>query len=183
MKPWNAVGLVATGCLIGCVASGPPLTAEGPETVERAFVPCAPLVIDRGDMRLGTTVYFSRLPDAGQIHDLTSERGLAHVVLTLDEWPDDISRLTALEAVPPEADVIVVLRGYPPSRGAVDLWKLVSARLRLVVLVTEPPMNPLTLDWLNEAPALERVIAEMEISSRAGFERLQRPLSFRRVVL
>jgi hypothetical protein len=29
---------------------------------------------------------------------------------------------------------------------------------------------------------LERVIAEMDEPSRAGFERLQRPLSFRKVV-
>jgi hypothetical protein len=29
---------------------------------------------------------------------------------------------------------------------------------------------------------LERVIAEMDQPSRAGFERLQRPLSFRKVV-
>ena len=122
------------------------------------------------------------LPDAGQMHDLSSERGLAHVVVTLTEWPDDVTRLTALETVPPESDVIVILHDYPRSRADVDIWKLVNARLRVVVLVSGPPLNPLTLDWLNEMPSLERVIAEMDLSSRAGFERLQRPLSFRRVM-
>jgi hypothetical protein len=35
---------------------------------------------------------------------------------------------------------------------------------------------------LNELRALERVIAEMDQPSRSGFERLQRPLSFRKIV-
>jgi hypothetical protein len=140
----------------------------------------APLILDRSDLRLGTTVHFGRLPDATEIYDLSRELGLAHVALSLDHWPDEPPRLAALEQVPPEADVIVILRGYPPSRAAVDLWKLVQARLRLVVVVSGPPANSIALDWLNETPALERVIAEMDEPSRYGFERLQRPLSFRK---
>ena len=182
MKLWNALGLMTTGALIGCMASGPPLTAEGPDTPPAAGGPCAPLIVDRNDLLLGTTVQFSGLPNASQIHDLTTERALAHVVVTLDEWPDDITRLVALERVPEESDIIVVLNGFPPSRTAVDAWSLVRGRLRLILVVSGPPMNPTTLDWLNQMPALERVIAEMDVASRAGFERLQRPLSFRRVV-
>jgi len=181
MKLWNALGLLAAGSALGCMASGPPLTAEspGPSTHAR---PCAPLLIDRTDLQLGTTVQFAGLPDASQIHDLSSELGLAHVVVPLDEWPDDITRLAALEAVPEESDVIVILYDYPPSRTAVDAWKLIRARLRVIVLVSGPPANSTTLDWLTQMPALERVIAEMDVPSRAGFERLQLPLSFRRVI-
>jgi hypothetical protein len=168
------------------MAAGPPLTAEqpgegSPTTTTRPSAH-ALLIIDRSDVRLGTTVQFDRLPDATQIHDLTREAGLAHVVVSLDNWPEDLMRMSALEQVPPESDVIVVLHGYPPSRGAVDTWKLVRTRLRLIVYVTGPPVNTLALDWLNESAALERVIAEMDEPSRAGFERLQRPLGFRRVV-
>jgi len=35
---------------------------------------------------------------------------------------------------------------------------------------------------LNEMRSLERVIAQMDTPSRQGFERLQRPLSFRKLV-
>jgi hypothetical protein len=35
---------------------------------------------------------------------------------------------------------------------------------------------------LNGMRVLERVVADVDPPSRAGFERLQRPLSFRRIV-
>ena len=182
MKLWTTFGLLAAGSALGCMASGPPLTAQDPGTPANTAGPCAPLIVDRTDLLLGTTVQFTGLPDASQVHDLSSELGLAHVVVTLDEWPDDISRLAALEMVPEESDVIVVIQGYPSSRTAIDAWRLIRGRLRVVLIVQGPPNNPVVLDWLNQMPALERVIGEMELASRAGFERLQRPLSFRRVI-
>jgi hypothetical protein len=39
-----------------------------------------------------------------------------------------------------------------------------------------------TLDAFNIMRSLERVVAEMNEPSRSGFEQLQRPLSFRKVV-
>jgi hypothetical protein len=38
------------------------------------------------------------------------------------------------------------------------------------------------IDDLNLMRGLERVIAEMDDPQRGGFERLQRPLSFRKVI-
>lgn len=77
---------------------------------------------------------------------------------------------------------MVVLRGYPPSRGAAELWNLLGAPVRLVLLVPGPPTDPGVLMDLNVMRHLDRVIAEMDVPARTGFERLQRPLSFRKVV-
>jgi hypothetical protein len=79
-------------------------------------------------------------------------------------------------------DVIVVLPGYPPSHGAADAWNLVRSRLRLVVVVPGPPPGSAAIADLNNMRGLERVIAQMEYPHRSGFELLQRPLSFRRLV-
>ena len=186
MKLWSALALLATGCTLGCMAAGPPLTAENaaPETAPASSprVVTVPLLIDRSDLRLGTTVQFGHMPDVHEVNDLSIEPGLAHVVVSLDGWPEDLVQMVALEQVPPEADVIVIVRGYPNSPATVDTWKLINARIRLIVHVSGPPNNGLVLDWLNRSPVLERVIAEMAQPSRAGFERLQRPLSFRKVI-
>src|SRR5216110_20224 len=41
-----------------------------------------PLLIDRLDMRLGTTVQLRRLPTPSELHDLTLLPGLARIVLS-----------------------------------------------------------------------------------------------------
>jgi len=75
-----------------------------------------------------------------------------------------------------------VLPGYPPSREAAEAWNYVNARLRLVVVVPGPPPNSTVANDLNAMRYLERVVAQMDEPSRSGFERLQRPLSFRRIM-
>ena len=103
-------------------------------------------------------------------------------VIALPAWPSDAAPLETLAQINPEATGIVILPGYPPSRQAAAAWNLIPARLRIVVLVDGPPVSATILDDLNTMRGLERVIAEMDRPSRAGFERLQRPLSFRKVV-
>ena len=181
MKVWKSAALLAAGMIVGCMAGSPPLTAR-PESPAGGSTVNQPLVIDRTDMRLGTSVYFSHVPNASEVSDLRLERGLAHVIVTLDAWPDDVTTIGALTSVPEESDVIVILPGYPPSNAAADTWNYIGARLRLVVLVNGPPASPVVLDQLNEMRHLERVIATMDQPNRTGFERLQRPLSFRKVM-
>ena len=54
--------------------------------------------------------------------------------------------------------------------------------LRTVVVVRGPPPGSTAISDLNHMRGLERVIAQMEDPRRSGFELLQRPLSFRRLV-
>ena len=61
-----------------------------------------------------------------------------------------------------------------------------SSDRRLGFRVREPAQGPppdvgLVQD-LNAMRGLERVIVDLDVPSRSGFERLQRPLSFRRIV-
>jgi hypothetical protein len=140
------------------------------------------LLLDRTDLRIGVTVQYRRIPDPQELSDLRQTMGLAHVVLVLPEWPGDYESLAPLEQLPPEADAIVLLLGYPPSREAADAWNLVHARLRIVLLVQGPPPSVTVVQDLNSMRGLERVIAQMDLPSRAGFERLQRPLSFRKLM-
>ena len=195
MRPWTATALLAAGMVVGCMANGPATTAQPPQPVTPPPATAAappgdpathttllPLILDRSDLRIGVTVQFTRIPEADEIGDLRQTAGLAHVVLALDAWPANYEALAALDLLPPESDVIVLLRGYPPSREAAEAWNLVRARLRLVLLVPGAPPSPTVVQDLNTMRALERVIAEVDPPSRAGFERLQRPLSFLRVV-
>lgn len=173
----------AAGLVLGCVASGPPLTAQSPPPAPRSLGDRgAPLVLDRTDLRIGTTVHFERVPTASELHDLQQLLGLAHVVLDLPAWPSSYAELQPLDQAPDGADVIVLLPGYPPTREAIAAWNLVTARLRLVLVVDGPPLSRGVTDDLNTMRGLERVIAQMDLPSRSGFERLQRPLSFRKVV-
>jgi hypothetical protein len=142
----------------------------------------APLLLDRTDFRLGTTVEFTRFPSATELYDLHQLPGVAHVVVSLPSWPAEYGPLQVLDQTPAEADVIVILPGYPPSRQAAEAWNLVNARLRIVVVVNEAPPNIGVVDDLNKMRGLERVIAQMDQPFRSGFERLQRPLSFRKVM-
>ena len=77
---------------------------------------------------------------------------------------------------------MVVITGYPPTRAATEMWRYVQVPMRMIVVVPGPPPGRDMIDDLNAMPQLERVIAQMDQPSRTGFERLQRPLSFRMVV-
>jgi len=73
----------------------------------------------------------------------------------------------------------VLLPGWPPSRAALDAWNLLGGGVRLIMIVDGPPADRSLIMELNRVRNLERVIAQMERPDRSGFERLQRPLSFR----
>jgi hypothetical protein len=51
----------------------------------------------------------------------------------------------------------------------------------VLVVPSTPPSTGVLAD-LNAMRGLERVMADVDFSNRASFERLQRPLSFRRLV-
>jgi len=194
MKPWKLAAVFAAGIVTGCMAGGPATSARTPPApggpvgspfAERSPATAAlatPLIIDRTDLRLSTTVQFDRLPTAADLNDLLNLPALAHVVVSLPGWPADFAGLQALGTLPEECDLIVVLPGYPPTRAAAEAWNYVNARLRLVVVVFEAPPSTAVINDLNAMRYLERVIAQMYEPSRIGFDRLQRPLSFRKVV-
>ena len=183
----------AAGVLAGCMAGGAPIPAQGPpgtdtgsaaraERGDLARTLAHPLVIDRTDLRIGTTVHFDRIPNVGELHDLTLLPGLAHVVLSLPAWPEDYAPLESLNQMPEGPDLVVVLPDYPPSRAAAEAWNAIGVRQRIVVVVQGPPPTERVILDLNEMRGLERVIAQMDQPSRSGFERLQRPLSFRKLM-
>ena len=191
MRAW-AFGLTfAAGALLGCAASAPPPAAEPPASPlgspfsdqRMGFASIAyPLLLDRTDFRLGTTVQFKRMPTVVELHDLANVLGLQHVLITLPSWPLQYAPLDVLNQIPPETDVIVVLPGYPPARASAEAWNLVQAKLRIVVVVPGEPPNINVIADLNAMRGLERVVAQMDDPNRAGFDRLQRPLSFRKLV-
>ena len=189
----RTIGLFAAALFLGCAPAGPtPAPAQPPPAAssgpvgspfsDRRMGLTAPLLLDRTDLRIGTTVHFSRVPSLGELHDLQSVPSLAHVVLTLAEWPAEFAALQGLDRLPPEADLIVLLPGYPPSRAAAEAWNLAQTRVRLVVVAQGPPPSTAVIGDLNTMRGLERVIVEMDDPSRSGFERLQRPLSFRKFI-
>lgn len=200
MKTWKLAALFAAGVATGCMAGGPATSARpipaaetpparggplGSPFAERHAVAASlatPLIIDRTDLRIGTTVQFDRIPSAADLNDLQRLPGLAHVVVSLPDWPADFEPLQALGTLPEESDLIVVLPGYPPSRAAAEAWNYVNARLRLVVVVAGEPPSSTVINDLNTMRYLERVIAQMDEPSRTGFDRLQRPLSFRKIM-
>jgi hypothetical protein len=59
---------------------------------------------------------------------------------------------------------------------------MISIPTRIVVLVNQPPPSHLAITDLNEMRGLERVVAMIDPPSRSGFESLQRPVNFRRVM-
>jgi hypothetical protein len=183
----------AAGLLIGCMAGSPPVPAQAPDSPRSPLgTPLArreladeianPLIVDRMDLRIGTTVQFGRIPNVSELHDQTLLLGLAHVVLALPAWPNGYAPLQPLNQIPQGVDVIVVLPGYPPSREASEAWSYVNAPLRIIVVVPGPPPSIEAVTDLNAMPRLERVIAQMDEPSRSGFERLQRPLQFRKMM-
>jgi hypothetical protein len=195
MKSSTFAIVFVAGALAGCMAAGPPIGAQSPPAEPGAPLGSpfsdrrmgvsdlgTPLIIDRTDLSIGTTVQFNRIPHASELHDAARTIGLAHNVLVLSHWPADFDPLQVLNQMPAEADVIVVLPGYPPNRAAAQAWNYVQARLRIIAVVPGPPPELPMIGDLNTMRGLERVIAMMDEPSRSGFERLQRPLSFRKVV-
>lgn len=180
------LGIVfAAGLLAGCMAGSLPVPAQDPQG-RAAPSPAArigtPLILDRTDLKLGTTVQFDRIPSVAELAELTQTLHLSHLVLNLPAWPTDFAPLQPLDHLPYGADVIVVLPGYPPTRGATEVWGYVNAALRIVVVVDGPPPSSQVVADLNTMRSLERVIAHLDHPARSGFERLQRPLSFRKVM-
>lgn len=193
MKTRTIAVVFASGVLAGCMAGGIPAPAQtGSSSTERpaaggsssrsAVVVGTPLLIDRTDLRLGTTVQFNRIPTVKELADLGNVPALAHLVLALPEWPPDFAPLQPLDQLPYRAEIVVVLAGWPPTHGAAQVWNYVNATLRIVVVAPGPPPNADVINDLNAMTDLERVVVEMDYPSRSGLERLHRPLSFRKVV-
>ena len=172
----------------GPAAAGPPPAGSAPPPASPASARqqdldaalCAPLLIEQ-DLGFGTHVVMRRLPDASDISDLGTISGLRQIVVALAEWPADFAALSPLQQVvmPPDVELVVLLPGWPPSRAALDAWNLLGGGVRLIMVVDGPPADRALIQELNRVRNLERVIAQMERPDRSGFERLQRPLSFR----
>lgn len=156
-------------------------TIPAEEAPRRAARGVAPLLLDTGDFGFGTSVVFDRMPSPREIRDLAYLTAVQHVVVSLPEWPESYEQLLPLgqSLLPEGADLVVILPGYPPSRAAAEAWNYLRLPVRIVLLVDGPPAHRAGIDELNRMRGLERVIADMEEPSRTGFERLQRPLSFR----
>lgn len=166
--------------LAGCVAAAP-APAPAPPPAPTAALPAPPLVLTDADFGFGTTVVLGRLPDARDLDSFHHITSLSRVVLDLPAWPAGWDRLQAMAqvALPEGAEYLVILPGYPPTRAAADAWNQVRLPVRLVVVVSGPPSDRAAIAELNSIRALDRVVADMADPVRAGFERLQRPLSFR----
>ena len=143
--------------------------------------PPVPLLIDPTDLGLGATVVFDHIPDAHDLGNLSYLSSVQHVVLTLPAWPEDFSKIEPMQLslFPVGADLIVVLPGYPRTHAAIAAWNLVHRPLRMVVVVPGPPSDRSMITELNALRGLERVVCDTQEPSRSGFERLQKPLSFR----
>lgn len=141
----------------------------------------APLILDPSDLGFGTSVVYTRVPGARDLNELAYLPAVSHVVLQLPDWPAGWDEIRQLQdyPLPDGADLVVLLPGWPPTHAAVEAWNYLRRPLRIVLLVDGPPADRGTVLELNTMRGLDRVIADMEHPSRSGFERLQRPLSFR----
>lgn len=162
-------------------ASGGPGPGEPSPPAVRPQVPAVPFLLDPLDLGFGSSVVFTRIPRPSDLSDLAYIANVSHVVLSLPAWPEGWEALRTLQSAPlPEgADLVVLLPGYPPSRQAAEAWNYLRKPLRLILIVDGPPADRSTILELNAIRGLERIIADMPEPSRSGFERLQRPLSFR----
>lgn len=176
--------------LLACASSGPanapahaPPSQQAPVGRLDADDPlCAPLLLDPGgDAGFGTHVVMRRLPTAADLQDLSFISGLRQVLVALPEWPAGYEQLQPIQQaiLPQGVELVVLLPGWPPTREALGAWNLVTANPRLILVVDGPPADRSLIIELNRLRSLERVIAQMPHPSRSGFERLQRPLSFR----
>ena len=118
MRGWNLGITFAAGALLGCAAGSPSIDAQPPAPSSPLGSPFAdrragfgsiayPLILDRADFRLGTTVQFTRVPSLSELHDLSSVPALQHVVISLPHWPPEYAALDVLNQLPDETDVIV----------------------------------------------------------------------------
>jgi hypothetical protein len=168
----------------GSAPTAAPAAKATPVALPREATPddalCAPLLIEQ-DFGFGTHLVLRRLPTAADFDDMRFITGLRQVLLALPAWPQTYAELKPLQQsiLPEGAEIVVLLPGWPPSHEALGAWNLVSANLRLIMVVDGPPADRAMIDELNHMPSLERVIAQMREPSRSGFERLQRPLSYR----
>ena len=80
---------------------------------------------------------------------------------------------------PEGSDLIVILPGYPRTRAAISAWNYLRRPLRVVMVVPGPPADRSMILDLNSLRGLERIIVDNPSPSRLGFERLNRPISFR----
>ncbi len=185
--------LMLMACAPGGRQAGPASAQAPPAAAEKsrgeappAPVPsaddalCAPLLLDN-DYVFGTHVVMRRLPSAADLEDLRFVSGLRQILVALPEWPASYAELRPLQqAILPEgAELVILLPGWPPTREALGAWNLVGGSLRIIMVVSGPPTDRALIAELNRLRPLERVIAQMEHPSRSGFERLQRPLTFR----
>jgi len=178
MRSTKLALVFAAGVVAGCMAAGPPAPAQAPApAAARSSV--MPLILDRSDLSLGTTVQFARIPSANELYDLHNISALAHIVVTLPSWPRSYPELEPFQQTPADADLIVVIQGFPPTREAAEAWNQLQVRARVVLLAQGPPPPTNVLLDLNSMRALERVIVETDDPSHRGYERLQRPISFR----
>ena len=180
MKFTRLALVFAAGVAAGCMTAGPPAPAQAPAPAATAGGRAGlPLVLDRADFRLGSTVQFARIPAANELYELHNTLGLAHVLIVLPAWPRSYAEIEPLQQTPEEADLILVLSGYPPTREAADAWNLLNVRTRLILVVDGPRTSSNAISDLNAMRALERVIVDTDEPTRSGFERIQRPISFR----
>ena len=165
-------------------ASEPASAAVRPAPTPREADPddplCAPLILD-ADPGFGTHVVMRRLPTQGDLEELSFISGIRQVLVALPEWPATYAALRPIQQVilPQGTELVVLVPGWPPTREALGAWDLLDANVRLIVVVSGPPADRALITELNRIRTLDRVIAQMEHPSRSGFERLQRPLSFR----
>jgi len=181
--------------LLACAPGGqgpPPGEAKVPPSHRSAAAPdpltpsnldeglCAPLILEQ-DPGFGTQVVLRRLPTPADMSDLRYISGLRQLLVALPAWPASFDELQPLQqAILPEGtEMVVLLPGWPPTFQALDAWNMVGGSLRLIMLVDGPPTDRSMITELNRLRPLERVIAQMEYPERSGFERLQRPVSFR----
>ncbi len=191
-RPAAAVPSALVLFLLACAPGAPeggPATAQAPPAASMPAAPresdpddplCAPLLLD-ADPGFGTHVVMRRLPNAADLEELRFVSGLRQVLVALPEWPATYAELRPMQQsiLPEGAELVILLPGWPPTREALGAWNLVSGALRIIIVVDGPPGDRALITELNRVRSLERVIAQMEHPSRSGFERLQRPLSFR----
>jgi hypothetical protein len=160
--------------------TGAPSPAPLPREAHADDALCAPLLLDN-DPGFGTNVVIRRVPNAKDLEDMTFITGLRQIVVALPEWPATYDQIRPMQQaiLPQGVEIVVLLPGWPPTREALGAWNLVGGALRLIMIVDGPPTDRSLLTEVNRVRSLDRVIAQMENPSRSGFERLQRPLSFR----
>ena len=92
MKVFRTATLLTLGALAGCMANGPSTTAQTPASEPHSPLGTpftrpgggnlgVPLILDRTDLRIGTTAQFDRIPTVTEFNDLNQLPSLAHLVI------------------------------------------------------------------------------------------------------